>query len=107
MYFVNSVRDLFHEKLAIDKIVSVARVIEACPYHTFEVFTKRAVRMATMLNSELRLVASKRHILWGASVENRNAISRLDEQRSTPRGLRFVSFEPLSSAVKAVRRLDH
>jgi protein gp37 len=95
MFFVNSVSDLFHEELAVDAIVSVARVMEACPWHTFQVLTKRANRMARLLNNELRFVASLQHILWGVSVENRKALSRLDELRSTPRGLRFVSFEPL------------
>lgn len=54
MFFVNSVSDLFHEKLAVDKIVSVAKVMEACRWHTFQVLTKRASRMATLLNNELR-----------------------------------------------------
>lgn len=93
--FVNSVSDLFHEQLPIHHIVRVAEVMEACPWHTFQVLTKRASRMAKLLNHELRFVAEMQNILWGVSVEDRKSMFRLDDLRSAPRGLRFVSFEPL------------
>lgn len=43
--FVNSMSDLFHEKLTNDRIAAVFGVMAACPWHTFQILTKRAKRM--------------------------------------------------------------
>jgi protein gp37 len=43
--FVNSMSDLFHEKLTNEQIAAVFGVMAACPQHTFQVLTKRANRM--------------------------------------------------------------
>jgi protein gp37 len=43
--FVNSMSDLFHEKLTNEQIAAVFGVMAACPKHTFQVLTKRAKRM--------------------------------------------------------------
>lgn len=43
--FVNSMSDLFHEKLSNEDIAAVFGVMAATPRHTFQVLTKRATRM--------------------------------------------------------------
>jgi protein gp37 len=43
--FVNSMGDLFHEKLTNEQIAAVFGVMAACPQHTFQVLTKRPRRM--------------------------------------------------------------
>lgn len=43
--FVNSMSDLFHEKLTNEQIAAVFGVMAAAPQHTFQVLTKRATRM--------------------------------------------------------------
>jgi len=43
--FVNSMSDLFHEKLSDEAIAAVFGVMAACPQHTFQVLTKRPKRM--------------------------------------------------------------
>lgn len=43
--FVNSMSDLFHEKLSNEQIAAVFGVMAASPRHTFQVLTKRAQRM--------------------------------------------------------------
>jgi len=43
--FVNSMSDLFHEKVPNEYIAAVFGVMAACPQHTFQVLTKRADRM--------------------------------------------------------------
>lgn len=43
--FVDSMSDLFHEKLSNEGIAAVFGVMAACPQHTFQVLTKRAERM--------------------------------------------------------------
>jgi protein gp37 len=43
--FVNSMSDLFHERLTNEQIAAVFGVMAAAPHHTFQVLTKRAKRM--------------------------------------------------------------
>lgn len=43
--FVNSMSDLFHEKLSNEEIAAVFGVMAAAPQHTFQVLTKRPARM--------------------------------------------------------------
>lgn len=43
--FVNSMSDLFHEKLTNEQIAAVFGVMAAAPRHTFQVLTKRPERM--------------------------------------------------------------
>lgn len=43
--FVNSMSDLFHERLSDEAIAAVFGVMAACPQHTFQVLTKRPERM--------------------------------------------------------------
>jgi len=95
MIFVNSVSDLFHESLSTQDIVSIGKVMDACPWHTFQVLTKRSARMKSMLNDQLQFVARERHIFWGVTVENRAALSRIDHLRNADCGRRFLSIEPL------------
>ena len=46
VYFVNSMSDLFHEKVPFEYIHRVFDVMARAPQHTFQVLTKRAERMA-------------------------------------------------------------
>ena len=96
MIFVNSMSDLFHEKVPDDYIVSVARVMKAANWHTYQILTKRAERMADLLTGKLRFAAGLPHIWWGVSVENRkHGLPRVDLLRKSPAQVRFLSIEPL------------
>lgn len=44
MVFVNSMSDLFHERVSDEQIAAVFGVMAACPQHTFQVLTKRPLR---------------------------------------------------------------
>jgi protein gp37 len=96
MIFVNSMSDLFHEKVPDDYIVSVARVMAAANWHTYQILTKRAERMTSLLKDKLRFVAEQQHIWWGVSVENRkHGLPRIELLRKSPAQIRFLSIEPL------------
>lgn len=43
--FVNSMSDLFHEKLSNEEIAAVFGAMAVAPWHTFQILTKRAKRM--------------------------------------------------------------
>jgi protein gp37 len=96
MIFVNSMSDLFHEAVPDDYIEKVAAVMLAADWHTYQVLTKRADRMRAMLATKLRDAATRSHIWWGVSVENRRAgLPRIDCLRAAPAAVRFLSVEPL------------
>ena len=96
MIFVNSMSDLFHEAVPDDYIESVARVMVAASWHTYQVLTKRAERMRDLLNGRLAFVRDSPHIWWGVSVENRkHGLPRIDHLRAANVPVRFLSIEPL------------
>jgi protein gp37 len=96
MVFVNSMSDLFHEDVPDDYIYRVAEVMDQADWHTYQVLTKRAERMAQLLQTRLHFAAQRSHIWWGVSVENRlHGLPRVRHLQSSPARMRFLSVEPL------------
>jgi protein gp37 len=94
--FVNSMSDLFHERVPDDYIEKVVRVMERASWHTYQVLTKRSERLRRLLSTKLLFSAEQRHIWWGVSVEDRKyGIPRIDQLRDAPAAVRFLSIEPL------------
>jgi protein gp37 len=94
--FVNSMSDLFHEEVPDEYIEKVCRVMLAADWHTYQILTKRADRMAALLQGKLRNAAKAAHIWWGVSVENRkHGLPRIDKLRSAEVTVAFLSIEPL------------
>jgi protein gp37 len=92
IYFVNSMSDLFHEKISDDYIRQVFDVIRRAPQHTFQVLTKRAERMATFFKD----YDLPKNAWLGVTVEDQKfGVPRLDWLRQVPAYIRFVSVEPL------------
>jgi protein gp37 len=96
--FVNSMSDLFHDKVPHEFILRVWHVMEDTPRHTYQILTKRPERMAEILTGrEFRVLPN----VWlGTSVEDERVLDRLDALRVVPAAIRFVSFEPLIGSVK-------
>ena len=93
--FVNSMSDLFHEGVPDSYISQVVGVMREASWHTYQVLTKRAERLADFLLN-LPSAASFQHIWWGVSVENKNSgIPRIEHLRRAPVHTRFLSIEPL------------
>jgi protein gp37 len=94
--FVNSMSDLFHERVPDDFVLKVADVMRRADWHTFQVLTKRADRMRQLLRTSLAPAAAQKHIWWGVSVENRkHGVPRIAELQEAPAHMRFLSIEPL------------
>ena len=94
--FVNSMSDLFHEGVSDEYIDKVCRVMLTANWHTYQILTKRADRMAALLQGKLRDAAKAGHIWWGVSVENRqHGLPRIDKLRSAKPKVAFLSIEPL------------
>ena len=93
--FVNSMSDLFHARVPVGFIRDVFDVIRETPHHTYQALTKRAHRMARVAD---RLDWPDN--LWmGVSIESFDAVDRIDHLRATPAAVRFLSCEPLLSAL--------
>jgi protein gp37 len=102
--FVNSMSDLFLAEIPDDYILSVARIMQLTPWHTFQVLTKRSERMRDMLQTKLRFAAELPHIWWGVSVEDtRYGLPRIEHLRAAPARVRFLSIEPLLEDLGPVR----
>ena len=94
--FVNSMSDLFHERVSDEYIEAVATVMELANWHTFQVLTKRSERMSELLRGRLRRFGMLQHIWWGVSVEDRKyGLPRIEHLRAAPAAVRFLSVEPL------------
>ncbi len=89
--FVNSMSDLFHDKVPLTFIKKVFKVMNECPQHVFQVLTKRAARLEKVAN-DLNWTPN---IWMGVSVENESVTSRIDHLRQVPATVRFLSCEPL------------
>jgi protein gp37 len=123
MVFVNSMSDLFHERLSFGDIAAVFGVMTASPQHVFQILTKRPERAveffewlveqrgrtnrrepqlcadygATQLGTLLQPVAEwpLKNVWLGTSVENQaTAEERIPLLLQCPAAVRFVSYEP-------------
>jgi len=123
--FVNSMSDLFHERVPETFIIQVFALMTLARRHVFQVLTKRPERMGALLSlpefwTEVhhaawhlhdRIPASRQpwhpgHVwlasgwplpnVWlGTSIERHRFVGRADALRETPAAVRFVSAEPL------------
>ena len=96
VYFVNSMSDLFHERVPEAYIDKVFDVIARTPQHTYQILTKRGYRMARFFRTRSVPVNA-----WlGVSVEDqRYGVPRIAHLRTVPAQIRFLSVEPLLADV--------
>jgi protein gp37 len=102
--FVNSMSDLFHPSVPDEFIARVWGVMLETPQHTYQVLTKRPDRMRRILSDPS--LASAPNIWIGTSVEDAAVLDRIEDLRSIPGFIRFISFEPLIGPVGAVDLTD-
>lgn len=91
MIFVNSMSDLFHEKVQDDVILKIFETMNKCPQHIFQVLTKRPERLV-LLNDKINWTEN----IWlGVSIESSKYLNRADLLRGTGAYIKFISAEPL------------
>lgn len=95
--FVVSMGDLFHEDVPDEFIGDVWQVMQDCSQHTFQVLTKRPVRMMQWVNDYWNPAQNEMLNVWlGVTAENQaTADERIPLLLQTPAAVRFVSAEPL------------
>jgi protein gp37 len=97
--FVNSMSDLFHERIPDEFIHQVFDVMTRADWHVFQILTKREQRMRELAE----------HLTWpanvwmGVSIENRRFVHRADALREVPAAVRFISAEPLLGPLEGLR----
>jgi protein gp37 len=103
MVFVNSMSDLFHKDIPEPYIRSVVDVMLRADWHTYQVLTKRADRLRSLLSGPMLDAARAEHIWWGVSVEDRKyGLPRVDHLRASPAAVRMLSVEPLLEDLGAI-----
>lgn len=91
--FVNSMSDLFQKAVSVARIQLIWNVMSEADWHIYQILTKRPDRMARVLKESSFKVLPQ---IWlGTSVESADFIDRIDDLRSTPAKVRFLSLEPL------------
>ena len=97
--FVNSMSDLFHERVPGSFIDCVFETMLLADWHQFQVLTKRAERMVQYVHAHHRqlgvLAVEHPHIWLGASVETQKYVRRAELVATLPSAVRFLSCEPL------------
>lgn len=91
--FVNSMSDLFHEDVPLEYIRRVFETMTKCPQHTFQILTKRSGRLREIANE----LSWQPNIWMGVSVEDERVLHRIDDLKTVPAAVRFLSCEPLLS----------
>jgi len=93
--FVNSMSDLFHEKIPLEFIEAVFSVMNETKRHTFQILTKRSERLREIAP----LLSWSENIWMGVTIENNDYVSRADDLRSVSAAVKFLSLEPLLGPV--------
>jgi protein gp37 len=125
--FVNSMSDLFHDKVSDEFIARVFAVMAATPHHTYQLLTKRHGRMRSLVGgtdgSGYRLLEATTdeqtaqtlydapwplpNVWLGVSIEDQQwAGIRIPALLDTPAAVRWLSCEPLLGPVSLVRWLN-
>ena len=93
--FVNSMSDLFHERVPTNFINQIFDTMGTATQHIFQVLTKRPDRLLDWRRSEVWSRGIPSNIWLGVSVESEAYLWRVDRLRDVDVQVRFISAEPL------------
>lgn len=94
-FFVNSMSDLFHEKMTIEFLDKVFKVIDETPQHQYQILTKREKRLEEYFKDK----KVPDNVWLGVTVEYAKTKHRIDVLRKIDAKIRFLSIEPLIGAM--------
>ena len=90
-FFVNSMSDLFHERMPFDFLDEIFKVIASTPQHHYQILTKREHILQKYFSERV----APKNVWLGVTVENEYTKHRIDVLRTIKASVRFVSIEPL------------
>ena len=94
--FVNSMSDMWHDRVPDSFIRAIFRVMNDTPQHTYQILTKRPERAAHWPGPWTP------NIWVGTSVDDERAMHRIATIRSCKAQTRFISAEPLLAPLPAL-----
>ena len=101
-YFVNSMSDLFHEKMPFEFLDQVFDIIKRTPRHTYQILTKREARLKSYFLGK----KVPDNVWLGVSVGSKKTKNRIDVLREVIAKTRFLSLEPLLEDLGEVNFTD-
>lgn len=90
-FFVNSMSDLFHEKMPYEYLDNVFSTIRNTPHHTYQILTKRELNLEKYFQGK----DVPENVWLGVTVENTKVKQRIEILRNINASIRFLSIEPL------------
>ncbi len=90
-FFVNSMSDLFHEKMPFKFLDQIFEVIASTPQHHYQILTKRE----HILQKYFTKRTAPANVWLGVTVEYEKTKNRIDVLRNIDAAIRFISIEPL------------
>jgi protein gp37 len=108
--FTNSMSDLFHQDVPTQFILKVFETMVKADWHTYQILTKRPMRLAKLVPIISRHLAElgvdgdrwPPHIWLGVSIETLRYRWRADQLRTVPASIRFISAEPLLESLSGL-----
>ncbi len=100
--FVNSMSDLFHDRVPFDYVDRVFDVMARAPHHVFQVLTKRPDRLVVWHRRERAPKRIPDHVWIGVSVESRRYAWRIARLKQVNAAVRFISAEPLLGSLAGI-----
>lgn len=94
-FFVNSMSDLFHEKMPYSFLDQVFEVMTQTPQHKYQILTKRELILKDYCSTH----NMPENVWLGVSVESAKTKHRIDILREIKANIRFLSIEPLIADV--------
>jgi len=101
-FFVNSMSDLFHERMPFEFLDKVFEVIKNTPQHHYQILTKREDILLEYFSQRKVPV----NVWLGVTVEHENTKHRIDILREIEAAVRFISIEPLIGDVGKLNLTD-
>lgn len=98
LVFVNSMSDLFHARVPADYIARVFKVMADTPQHTYQILTKRSLRLRRLAKT----LPWPSNVWIGVTVESAKTLGRVDDLRAVPAKTRFLSCEPLLGSLGSI-----
>ncbi|MDE7174844.1 MAG: phage Gp37/Gp68 family protein [Helicobacter sp.] len=91
LYFVNSMSDLFHEKMEVAFLDEIMQIIWQTPHHQYQILTKRPQQMRNyFLDKKI-----PDNIWLGVTIESAQVKKRVNFIRDLPAKIKWISCEPL------------
>ena len=98
LIFVNSMSDLFHEKIPVAYLRQIFDVMRRADWHVFQILTKRAERLAKMAPR----IDWPPNVWMGVTVESARFTHRIDHLREAGAAIKWLSMEPLLTPVSDI-----